>query len=289
MSAGSRRTTAPSADGRSTAACTGRRRSRRVRSGRGRRSPGGRPSGHRANDRHAGQHLLVARRRACAAPTARRAAGRPARTTPAAAGSCPSANSHSSAWATIRARGKARSPSAVRSPPAWSKWRWLTATRSTVSGSKPASRSAGRIGSPGHATLSAVMLVHALADARLDQDAASRRLHEQAVERLVERVVGVDLGLDEALPHHLGHGPEDRARVRRERAGLDERDGDATAEVSAASRPTRWSALRAAFRGYLARRLEVLVVQRRGRASTGPGTSTRARASRTAARPGSTS
>ena len=41
-----------------------------------------------------------------------------------------------------------RAPSAVSSPPAWSKWRWLSATTSTLPGSKPASRSAGRMGSP---------------------------------------------------------------------------------------------------------------------------------------------
>ena len=34
-------------------------------------------------------------------------------------------------------------PSARSRPPAWSKWRWLIATTSTVAGSKPASRSAG--------------------------------------------------------------------------------------------------------------------------------------------------
>ena len=76
----------------------------------------------------------------------------------------------------------------------------------------------------GHSPLSAVVLVHALADAGLDQHAPGGRLDQQAVERLVERVVGVDLGLDEALPHDRGTGPNDRAGVGREHAGLDQRD-----------------------------------------------------------------
>ena len=78
-------------------------------------------------------------------------------------------------------------------PPAWSKCRWLSATASTVSGSKPASRRAGRMGSPAHAPLGAVVVVHPLADARLHQHPPGGRLDEQAVERLGQGVVGVDL------------------------------------------------------------------------------------------------
>ncbi len=63
-------------------------------------------------------------------------------------GLSPSATSHSAFWATIVACGKARSPSARSSPPAWSKCRWLSATTSTVSGRNPAVSSAGRIAGP---------------------------------------------------------------------------------------------------------------------------------------------
>ena len=77
---------------------------------------------------------------------------------------------------------------------------------SIVSGSKPALRSAGRIGVAGHSPLGRVCSSMQLADAGLDQHAPGRRLDEQAVERLGERVVGVDLGLDQPLPHDPRHG-----------------------------------------------------------------------------------
>ena len=80
-------------------------------------------------------------------------------------------------------------------------------------GSKPAARSAGRIGSPADAALRRAVVVHALADAGLDQDAPGGRLDEQAVERLGQRGVRVELVGDEPLPHRPRHRPEDRARV----------------------------------------------------------------------------
>ena len=63
-------------------------------------------------------------------------------------GLLPIAKSHSCAWATMRARGNAGPPAASTNPPAWSKCRWLSATKSTVPGSKPAARNDVRMGSP---------------------------------------------------------------------------------------------------------------------------------------------
>ena len=60
----------------------------------------------------------------------------------------------------------------------------------------------------GHAPLGAAMLVHALADARLHQDAAGRRLHEQAVERLGQRRVRVQLVRDQLSHSVRGTGPK---------------------------------------------------------------------------------
>ena len=87
-----------------------------------------------------GQHLPLARRPSPRRPSRGRAAAPAGRTRRRAASSTPSAISHSARWATIGARGNARDPSASSSPPAWSKWRWLIATTSTVPGSNPAAR-----------------------------------------------------------------------------------------------------------------------------------------------------
>ena len=66
--------------------------------------------------------------------------------------------------------------------------------------------------------------------------AGGRRLDQQAVERLGEGVVGVDLGLYQALPHQLGHRPEDRARIAGEGARLDQRYGHPATKVGALSK-----------------------------------------------------
>src|SRR5439155_9304382 len=77
------------------------------------------------------------------------------------------------------------------------------------------------------------LLVDPLADPRLDEDPPGRRLDHQAVERLEEPVLGVDLVGDEAIPEEPRHGTEERARVRPERAGLDDRDMRSPAEIGA--------------------------------------------------------
>ena len=94
----------------------------------------------------------------------------------------------------------------------------------------------GQDGLAPHAPLRPMMLVHPLADAGLDEDAPARGLDEQAVERLGERVVRVQLVGDEALPHAARHGPEERARIAREDAGLDERDASCRRRGRRASR-----------------------------------------------------
>ena len=67
------------------------------------------------------------------------------------------------------------------------------------------------------------------------------RLDQQAVERLEQPALVVDLVLDQAVPQHPRHRPEQRPGVGPERAGLDERDPDAAAEVASTSRPHRSS------------------------------------------------
>ena len=76
------------------------------------------------------------------------------------------------------------------------------------------------------------LLVEPLADAGLDEDATGGRLDQQAVERLEEAVLVVDLVGDPAVPQQPGHRPEQRPGVRAERAGLDERNARAAAEVA---------------------------------------------------------
>ncbi len=76
------------------------------------------------------------------------------------------------------------------------------------------------------------LLVDALADARLDEDPARRRLDEEAVQRLVQPVLGIDLVRCPTLPQDLRHWTEQGAGIGSERAGLDERDMDPAAEVA---------------------------------------------------------
>ena len=187
----------------------------RARAGRGPRWPGGRRCGRRCGrpTRPAGPPPRRPPRRP--APTARPAAARPARRRPAAAGWSPARTpTRAAARRSGRAERPVRRPRVSR-PPAWSKCRWLSATASTVSGSKPAVRSAGRIGSPRTPRCVAVALVHALADPGLDQDAPRRRLDQQAVERLGQRRVRVQLVRDQALPQRCAARARTRSRHRR--------------------------------------------------------------------------
>ena len=101
----------------------------------------------------------------------------------------------------------------------------------------------------GHSPLCAVVLVHALADARLDQHAPGRRLDQQAVERLVQRVVGVDLRLDEALPHDRGTGPKTAPASDVNVPAWIERDADPAPKVASASRRSGSARLLAARPG----------------------------------------
>ena len=142
-----------------------------------------------------------------------------------------------------------------------------------------------------HAALRPMVVVHALADARLHQHAPRRRLHQQAVERLREGRVGVDLVDHQALPEGARHGPEDGARVALEDTRLDERHVHPAAQVDApvdrrldahgVSRPC------AAVRPWMCAGCPRSPGRRPTRwAATGPGTWTPAPASRTAAPPG---
>jgi hypothetical protein len=70
-----------------------------------------------------------------------------------------------------------------------------------------------------------------LADPGLDEDPAGRRLDEEAVQRLEEAMLLVDLVGDEAIPEDSRHGPEQRAGIRPKRAGLDQRNAGAAAQV----------------------------------------------------------
>ena len=76
------------------------------------------------------------------------------------------------------------------------------------------------------------LVIDPLADPRLDEDASCRRLDQEAVERLEQPVLVIDLLLDEAIPEQPWDRPEQCARVGSERARLDERSADATAEVA---------------------------------------------------------
>ena len=164
-----------------------------------------------------------------------------------------------------RARGKARPPSAVRKPPAWSKCRWLTATMSTVSASKPASCSAGRIDLPvtprcarWRSSMHSPMPV-----------SISTRPAGVSTIRQLSAWLSVLSGLISASTsrsrHDPRHRPESRARVRGERARLDERDARSTAEVAPPIDDVVQR--RGPPLGFPhARRLEVLVELRLGRA-----------------------
>ncbi len=74
-------------------------------------------------------------------------------------------------------------------------------------------------------------LIEPFADPSLHEDAAGRRLDQQAVERLEQPTVRIDLVRHELAPQDPRHRPEERARIRAERAGLDEGDPDSGAEV----------------------------------------------------------
>ena len=119
-------------------------------------------------------------------------------------------------------------------------------------------------------------LVEPLADPRLHQDAAGRRLDQQAVERLEEAVLLVELVGDEPVPQHARRRPEDGAGVGAEGARLDERDARPAAEVG---RPV--DRVVEPHRGQpLARAASAGRRSRGGRprpsAGSGPGTSSRA-------------
>jgi hypothetical protein len=75
------------------------------------------------------------------------------------------------------------------------------------------------------------LLGDALADAGLDEDAARRRLDEEAVERLQQPVLVVDLVRYEAAPEDPRHWPEQCPGVGPERAGLDQGDAGPPAEI----------------------------------------------------------
>ncbi len=85
----------------------------------------------------------------------------------------------------------------------------------------------------GHSPLSAVMLVHPLADPGFDQHAPGGCLDKQAIQGLVEHVRWAQLRLDELLPHDPRHGAERGPRVSREPAGLDQPDARPTAQLTA--------------------------------------------------------
>ena len=145
----------------------------------------------------------------------------------------PSATSHSARWATMRALGKALDPSASSRPPAWSKWRWLMATMSTVAGIE--ARRAHRRHDRRAPVLAhrGGLVVEPLPDPRLDQHPARGRLDEQAVQPLEQPSAAVELALRPVAPQDPRHRPEDRAGVRPEGPGLHQRDPGPAAEVGA--------------------------------------------------------
>ena len=88
----------------------------------------------------------------------------------------------------------------VISPPAWSKCRWLTATTSTRIGGKASLLQSRHYPRPTHAASRLAPIVHAVADPRLNEHAAGRRLDQQAVQRLGQRPIRVDFSRDELVP-----------------------------------------------------------------------------------------
>ena len=90
----------------------------------------------------------------------------------------------------------------------------------------------------------------ALADARLDEDAAGRRLDQQAVECLEQSMLVVDLVRDEGVPEDPRHGPEERPGVAAERSRLDQGDASPAARGQPTSRPRRSASV--ARRGFRA-------------------------------------
>ena len=168
---------------------------------RGRRSPGGRPSGRRSRiDGHAGQQLALALGPAVRAPVARRAGAPAGRTRPRAA-SCRRARSPT------RRAGRRSAPAgrpACR-PRAGGRPRGRSGggssrRRRPTPGRSPRRAAPARSGVPVVAAHRRVLGVHPLADARLDQHAAGRRLDQQAVERLEQAPVLVELALGPRAP-----------------------------------------------------------------------------------------
>ena len=208
----------PARDWRSTAACTGRRRTPSVRAPGpcpGRRSPGARPSGRRCGTTDTpGRISRVAVRPALGAPVARRAAARAARRRRRAGVFVPSANSHSARWATIRARGKARAPSASSRPPAWSKWRWLMRHDVDRAGIEAGRAQRGQDRRPLYAAHRAGRARPCARRCPSRPGRGRRRLDQQAVERLDQRA-RVDLVVDEA--RHRIRAPARRASPASER------------------------------------------------------------------------
>ena len=140
------------------------------------------------------------------------------------------------------------------------------------------------------ATLRSGLVIEPFADPGFDETAPGRRLDQQAVERLEDPALVVDLIADEPVPQDPGHRPEQRPGVGPERAGLDEGDPHAATEIA---RPVDRFVHRHRLTCATSPRSRVPRRSRDGTptpsAPTGPGISSRARASHTADRPGSTS
>ena len=183
--------------------------------------------------------------------------------------------------------GMRGSPSAVRNPPAWSKWRWLTATMSTVSGSKPAC--AARAGSSRRVR----------PDARAASRPCTRRCRSRSgrgrrasrPSRQLSAWVSVLSGLISASTSrcHMirGTGPKTVPASDVNVPAWIERDGHSPAEIGAPVDRSRYQRSRRGrpLADACGRRVEVLGRTATRSGSTGPGTWNRARASRTAARP----
>ena len=135
------------------------------------------------------------------------------------------------------------------------------------------------------------LFVGSLADTCLDEHPARGRFDEQTIEGLEQAPLVIDLVRDEPAPQDPGHRPEQCPGIGPERAGLDQCDTSATAEVTG---PVDGVVHRHRITTPTASRSPVRLLRSRGgmrmpSVRTGPGTWSPVPATRTGVPPGWTS
>ena len=167
------------------------------------------------DDRHARQELALAVGPAVGAPVADELRARAGRSSRRAAGCRRARSPTRPAGRRSSPAGRRASRRRARRPPAWSKWRWLIATTSTVAGSKP-----GRSAAPARSTGPRSRASSRVLSSIRSPIPVSTRTRpagvsiEQAVQRLEQAVLVVDLVGRPSAPRGSA-APARRGRRRR--------------------------------------------------------------------------